>query len=340
MNRPTLFLLLSLFGSTLTAQQSSPASTPSAACCVAEIEAYSGVAGELLRKGDYVALEQQAARDLSTKARFPGGVWKLHAFYSGLKEPTDGNWEAHLQRLRTWKAAKPTSVTARVALAEAYLGYGWEARGDTYADKVSEEGWKKLDERSRAALQELKDTAELNPQDPHYFESLLGVAQVRGWDAEMARRIVDRAMKVEPSYYYTYRMYAMYMLPKWYGEPGDSERFAEEIADQIGGKVGDAMYAEIAPALYCQCKSDTEVHMSMDRIVRGYAADEELYGVSLEKINKLAYIAVSTKSLDVAKKAFDRLGNNWDTETWRRKDRYDAYKAWVGSIKPVIAQGR
>jgi hypothetical protein len=89
------------------------------------------------------------------------------------------------------------------------------------------------------------------------------------------------------------------------------------------------MYAEIASRLYCGCGGDSDVHMSFERIVRGTDSNEELNGTSLEKLNKLAYIAAaSMQNAPVAKQVFDRLGDNWDRETWRKKDIYDMYRRW------------
>jgi len=64
----------------------------------------------------------------SRKERFKGGMWKLHAFYEDIEtpplHPTEEDWQDHLAHLQHWVSARPESITARVALAEAYLGYG------------------------------------------------------------------------------------------------------------------------------------------------------------------------------------------------------------------------
>jgi hypothetical protein len=339
MRKIATFLILSatlISAQTLTNTQKS-APYESETCCIAEIDVYSNATAHLLLKEDFDALEKQAENERATKARFKGGVWRLRTFYKGLEQPlygdaaSDVQWKEHLTRLKKWSDTHPESIAARVALAHSYLNYGWKARGTGYSNTVSQEGWDGFADGGKKASQILMEAAKLKQKDPDFFYAVVRVAQVQGWDPEVARAAVDREIDLEPGYYYPYRMYAMYMLPKWYGEPGDSERFATQVADKIGGKLGDAMYAEMATSLYCGCASDSEVHMSFDRIVRGVNANEELHGTSLEKLNKLAYIAaVSVHSASVAKQVFDRLGDNWDRDTWRKKkELYDAYRRWA-----------
>ena len=50
-----------------------------------------------------------------------------------------------------------------------------------------------------------------------------------------------------------------YLLPKWYGKPGDAEKFAETIADRLGGPQGNFVYFAIALVDNC---SPTNLHSS------------------------------------------------------------------------------
>jgi len=45
-----------------------------------------------------------------------------------------------------------------------------------------------------------------------------------------------------PIYYF--RM-AIMLMPRWYGEEGELERFCQDAADHIGGINGDILYARI-----------------------------------------------------------------------------------------------
>src|ERR1041385_8348930 len=62
------------------------------------------------------------------KERLPGGLWRIQQMYEGLRQPvpysvhaTQEDWTHLLQRLQKWVRMRPKSITARVALALAYL---------------------------------------------------------------------------------------------------------------------------------------------------------------------------------------------------------------------------
>ena len=97
---------------------------------------------------EFELLDRMADELRTTKAKFPGGAWKLHKFYWGLEGPADGDkasdeeWLRHIAILREWREANPASITAIVGLADALDSYGWKARGSGYAGTVSREGWR------------------------------------------------------------------------------------------------------------------------------------------------------------------------------------------------------
>lgn len=104
---------------------------------------YSDTIAGLLKESKFKQLDCLANRFRSSKERFPGGAWKLHVLYQGLDNPvqypqypTEKDWNVLLRRLKQWVAVRPRSLTARVALASAYVDYAWHARGNGYVDTV------------------------------------------------------------------------------------------------------------------------------------------------------------------------------------------------------------
>ncbi len=112
---------------------------------------YSNTMYGLLQAGKFEQLDCLADSVRSHKETFSGGLWKIHAVYSGLASPrlhpTQEDWTRHIESLQRWLAARPESITARVALADD-VGDGWDARGKGLGDSVSESGWKLLAERT------------------------------------------------------------------------------------------------------------------------------------------------------------------------------------------------
>lgn len=99
-----------------------------------------------MEQENFTVLDSVAAAERAGKTRFPGGGWKLYAFYSAVestevKPPaTEAEWADTLDRLKRWAAQRPDSVTAQVALGYGYLNYAWQARGQGDAASVTAEG--------------------------------------------------------------------------------------------------------------------------------------------------------------------------------------------------------
>jgi hypothetical protein len=308
----------------------------------------------MLQRERFDQIDCLADRARADKERFPGGMWKLHELYMGLyapvpapQHPSEQDWQTLLARLNRWVAARPKSVTARVALAWVYIDYADYARGNGHADTVGQSGWKLMGERTEEAKRVLDEASILPTKCPEWYIVMQNVAQNESWDLPRMRALFEEAFKFEPGYYYASRAMAYDLLPKWFGEPGDTEKFVQEIADRVGGDRGDALYYEIASANYviCGCGND-DPKLSLERIERGFEASEKLYGVSMVNLNRTAYLAVhygefeGTSDPVFAEKLLTRIGDQRDDETWQGKERFETAKAWAAQWAPIVAAKR
>jgi len=164
----------------------------------------------------------------------------------------------------------------------------------------------------------------------------------QGWSVTEARALFEEANKFEPEYYTYASDLAYYLLPKWSGEAGDTEKFVQKIADRIGGDKGDVLYFQVAAADYVICGCDGNPHLSWDRIKRGFEASEKHYGVSMQNLNRIAYLASYFGERDpiYADKILTRIGEQWDEETWGSKEDFEKIKKWVSAVAPIAAQAR
>jgi hypothetical protein len=308
---------------------------------------YSDTARRLLTQGKFDELDCLADGVRANRERFSGGMWKIHLLYAGLANPlpgklhaTESDWQALLAGLQQWVNQKPKSVTAHVALASAYIGYAWVARGSGYTNTVSDSGWNQFDERIAKAKQLLDGANALPTKCPEWFVVMLNVAQAQSWQMDQSRALFDQAIALEPGYYYYSRTFANFLLPQWFGEKGDVEKFAEQVADQIGGEKGDALYFQIANYMICGCPDEPK--MSWSRIVKGFEASERLYGASMLNLNLLAKMATRFTDLDAieADKAFARIGDQWDEETWGTREQFDSIKTWIAGYAPAVEKRR
>jgi hypothetical protein len=293
-------------------------------------------------------LEKTANEARIGKSRFVGGVWKLFAFYLAVGRIPDGEpsteaaWTARLTTLKIWESAHPESVTARVALAEMYVNYAWDGRGSGSADTVTQSQWKLLRERAELARSTLIVAARLKEKCPYWYEAMQHVAQAQGWKKSEARELMQQAVLFEPDYYHFYREFAYFLEPRWYGQPGEAEAFADEISNRVSGQQGNFLYFEIASLLTCQCNPDPAhmANLSWPKIQRGYAALDQLYGVSNLKRNRFAYMAYLGADRPVAGVVLTQIGDNWDKEIWGGKERFESIRAWaVGSPTAVSHPG-
>src|ERR1700721_2450205 len=124
-------------------------------------------------------------------------------------------------------------------------------------------------------------------------------------------------------YYFFAISESNYLLPKWYGKPGDSERYAAQVADRIGGEEGNAVYFQIAAAINC-CKRTQAPALSWPRVQQGFAAIESLYGSTNHERNVMAFLALRSGADAPAQKLFARIGNDWSESVWKSKAAFDA----------------
>ena len=305
---------------------------------------YAASIGQMLQREQFEKLDCLADQVRSTKERFSGGHWKIHELYRGVSEPvqypathaTQEDWNQLFRLLEQWQAKQPKSITPRVALAQAYIGYAFDARGNGFSNTVSDSGWKLFEERIAKARLTLEKAAALPVTCPEWYVAMLLVAQNQSWEISEARALYDEAERHEPGYYYDARVFATYLLPKWSGQAGDTQHFIEEVSDRIGGDQGDILYFQIASSDYVVCGCEDSPKLARERIVRGLEASEKRFGVSMWNLNRGAYLAIYYGPPDaiVADKFMSRIGDQWDQETWEKKEKFDTMKEWAAKSAP------
>lgn len=292
---------------------------------------YEEAIGELLKDEQFDELESIADEARSQKTRFPGGYWHLQGIYAGLTKPPDKDWDDHFRKLKRWTAYKPESITPHIALADSYIAYAWEARGTGFANTVSDEHWKLFQKRMSKAGEELNAASKLPTKDPEWYAAMENLAN----DGDEAKRAFEEGIAYEPQYYSLYQGYANVLLPQWYGEDGDIQRFADEMMIRSGPVEGSIIYFEIAAQMTLACDCDAQLkQMSWQQIQQGYSALGDKYGLSLAKRNQFARMAVAFSDYDAARKAFEQIGDQWDPGTWRAQWYFDQAKQQVANANP------
>lgn len=98
---------------------------------------------------------------------------------------------------------------------------------------------------------------------------MLMLGRSEGFRNEKMRAIFEQAVAFEANYYHSYREFALNLLPKRSGAPGEAQAFAEESRRRLGGSGGAFVYFEIATTIYCQCGDSPALTLSWPGIEEG-----------------------------------------------------------------------
>jgi hypothetical protein len=302
-------------------------------------EPFKEEARALLRHGQFERLDRVADELVKTKARFPGGDWKSYRFQEALGKPTDGEkasdaeWERHIAVLQRWHSARSDSMAAVLALTDAMIAYGWKARGAGFADTVTPEGWRLLRERTAPVVDLLIDIGHRVPRTPDWYCAMIDAGRMEGWDREPVDAPFEEAVALQPTYLHVYSAMARYLMPRWQGEEGDWETFAERSADRLGGREGSVVYGHVAwqiSKLYRGADFYKQNRVSWDRVKQGFIDREALYGFSLRNLNAFCQLAGAAADRETTRALFARIGDAWDADVWKERKYFDGYRKWAG----------
>ena len=290
---------------------------------------------------NYDALDQLAAKLRASKESWPTGSWKVADVYASLvptNHAPEAQWQARLTALRNWIAARPESPSARVALAYFLTEYAWQARGGGYAYTVTDEGWRLFAQRLTDAAHTLNAANGLAFYCPVAWSVLMRVGLGLSVDRARYDALFDKAIHLVPDYKSYYYRRAIYLLPRWSGEPGEWESDLAKSCDSLGGEKGDELYAQV---VWCMHKSVNftnifgENALSWDRVDRGFAVIEKDYPDSLSAKGERAHLAALARDVPKAKKYMDETEGKVDLSQWKTKDEYLRFANWAyGNYRP------
>ncbi|MCH7960092.1 MAG: ankyrin repeat domain-containing protein [Candidatus Hydrogenedentes bacterium] len=304
-----------------------------------------------LEAENFEELEAIAGHIRDEKLRYSDGEWQLHSFYDALvpkefrKKPGDA--QGYFDRLERWSAQYPDSVTWRIVAAHAHADIGWSLRGSSWASEVTDKGRAGMKEHLNLAWEFLEGGHHLAGHDPELYVNAISVAMglskeksevfdVSPSDRKTAKNLMERLFllgaAIEPTYNPLYYKRAISLLPRWGGEPGELERFAERTVNKIGVYEGETMYARIAylamdlvgSAVYLD-----RFKFSWLRIKQGNLNILERYPASTQWIDRYAYLACLHKDMGTARGIFEQFGESWDKKFWATNYHHERWKNWA-----------
>lgn len=204
-------------------------------------------AAALLQTKNYDEIDKIAARLLQSRATLPDESWQLDAFALGLciAPPGEAAWQANNARLQAWHRARPNSNLARLMLGRSWSDGSGRARGEEAADKVSPAQWAQMNQRLAQAAPLLSASIKDIKRTPLVFSTLQDWALLGQVPRPAYEKAWKQATTAFPDYTEFYITKAQFLMPRWYGQPGEWEAFAKNSADKLGGARGDKLYARI-----------------------------------------------------------------------------------------------
>ncbi|MFN2542630.1 MAG: hypothetical protein ABR514_10765 [Chthoniobacterales bacterium] len=279
-------------------------------------------------------LEALANQLRATRARFGNGSWKIYQFYEALgcrSDEPETMWQLHETIHEKWDAAKPRSITARVAHADFLIEYAWHARGSGYADTVKKEGWRLFGERLGNAKKLLDQSREFEPQCPMWWDVYMILARGQSWDWDDFEKLFQEAKRFEPQFFAFDNQKATYLLPRWHGNPGDWEYAASLEVNRPGG-LGAETYARVVSNIsgyYYNVFRESKASWPLTR--EGFELMRQRYPESLEILSSYCRLACLADDRVTARKLFDELGGRMVSGSWRDQNAFRRCRNWAYS---------
>jgi hypothetical protein len=293
---------------------------------------------QLLMDGRFKALEKRAKDLLRTQEKNENGRIKLTVFYGDLAVRTEPllsfGVERSLGQLEFWQRSRPRSVTARVALARAYIDVAWESRGGGFAWKVTDEGWDEFRKNIQAASELLAPLFPDRPEDPMYWSTLLRIAHIGGPAPASTDEILAAGLEIAADFFDLYQTEVMFLRPQWGGGRGEIERFAAQMSDRRAATLGDELYARVAMHLYYAEPADKvfgEHAMKWPRVKSGMELVYERYP-SRWNLHMAARLACLAGDREEAHRLLTMEGAEYGDDVagvWYNAERYDKHRAWA-----------
>jgi hypothetical protein len=298
----------------------------------------------LLREQRFDEIEAIAESLRASNACWPSGAPKLVSFAErGFEEVDDASqpeqWLDHLTGLRQWKDARPRSILARIALAEALIGRGWTARGSGYAKTVRKSQWDRLYSDLDEAEGILRQCPARARDNPLWYEAMLEVQHSLGDHRDSTyRALLLEAIAKFPLHHRFYANAAIHLMPRWYGGPGAMAAFTLNATRLLPDSLADEYYARVvtSQADYYSNVFTENLGLSWQHTFKGLRLWRKHWPQSTQPASALALLACMAGRPQYAREAFAQLGDTLDLDIWGTRQRYDRARTYaLGQASPA-----
>ncbi len=292
---------------------------------------------------NFAALEKEAGELVKSQARTSEGVLRSALFTNGLNASDYPDSDAtsssrDLARFASWQRQFPNSVTEPPAQARTLIGYAWQARGSGSSDGVTPEAWKLFEERLKEARTILETAAKSGQRSPEWWYAMQNVALGQGWLRLDYELLFQDAVRHNPRDYDYYYGKAYWLTPRWYGHPGEWEKFVADAPARYDAAEGMALYARMtrsASKYFANIFLESELQWSKTR--QGFFDLARQYPRSRWNLNNFCYFACLAQDRVTAHQLFQEIGTNYNLELWQQPGLFEAWKRWADPKTPATS---
>lgn len=246
-----------------------------------------------------------------------------------------------LKRLQAWRDHRPGNHTAEVAVAQGLVRAAWNARGDGYASEVSAAGWVEFRAKIKVATDLARQAASARLGDAKLFELLITLEMAGDGDAERAFRIASESARQSLRRDLALGAFALLILPRWHGQPGDLVRYADRLRQALGH---DQAYAKLAATVRAfegdqSFKPEAEVPLDWKRWKASYAANRAAGNLSLYDKHHYMLACMDLGDRSECSRVLDDLGDDWDEDTCSSAGEMRVNRLWAeGKVKDFMGR--
>jgi hypothetical protein len=263
-------------------------------------------ASTLFAKRDFKGLNVLAEQLRTSGDRTPAGFLKLRQFYRGLSAydalearnladgPNEQAWNSILAEANRW-VREAHSPAAYVALANFYIDYAWDWRGNGAGNTVKQDHLPYY----YAALHKAHEVLARNKAeasiDPEWYVKMAVLARGEDTAPTDIVTLYKEAMQKASNYDYVYQEIAVNLTPEWHGSWTALDKFANEATDSTRDKQGSALYARIYRSLVeCGCATMDATAASWPHMKAGFEDLVKQYPDQWN-VNSFAFFACQAK---------------------------------------------
>jgi hypothetical protein len=284
-------------------------------------------------------LDQTAQELRNPDVRLIGGNSQLFQFYGAVASYEDGiapgntremPFDTKRQMLEQWLSAKPQSLAAHIALAQLWVFYGWNGRGEAYTDKVTAEQWRLLASGMEKASSYCKGVD--GRSDPHMYYLRMEISKGTSSPRRVRDELYVSAIKAYPTYFHFYRQRANDLQEKWAGQKGELQAYVASLVRSPGGESGLVAYSYAAYNLMLNIDRSSlydSTGLTWPLVRSAYATRQQRYGLRSRDWNALCNFAVAAQDRSAAKEALVKIGQDWDPAIWKERKYFDSAVAWI-----------